>query len=1034
MIRWFTEHPTAANLMMIFIILLGLQALPSLQRESFPQVKSDKVSIVVGYPGAVAEDIEDALCRRIEDALENIADIDEMICEASENKASATAVMMEGSDMARFLDDVTSAMDAINDFPDSAEKPIIKQLGRSDGVVSVAISGPSDVAVLKAYAEDVKLRLLAQARISNIKIKGFSDHQIRVEINASQLRQFGLSLSDVANTMQNQSVNLPAGRLEGDFSDILLRFDDQRKTVEEVGDIVIISSPTGAFIHLKDIAKITDRFENAENKILFNGQRAAILEITKTKTQDILKAFSDVKQFVALENKNAAKGIQLTLTQDKASNVQERLSMIYGNAIQGIIMVFLVLWLFFSLRYSFWVTMGLPVSFLGALFVLPLLGLTINMISLVGLLIGVGLLMDDAIVIAENIAAKLEQGEKAINAAINGTKQVLPGVLSSFATTLMIFGSLAFISGDIGQVLKVMPIVLIVVIAVSLLEAFFILPRHLAHSLSHKETQAPPKFRVWFEQKFTILRENYFGPLIDLAVDYRYATLGIVIMLFLVALSFPMGGKIKFVGFPATDGDIVEARLLLPQGTPLALTEKRVESIYQAALKVSKKLSLEQADAQALVKNTTIIYAENPGAYETGPHVARIIIDLLSAEVRTVSIDQFKTAWRKEIGIQADVISLNFSQPVAGPGGKAIELRLQGDEIETLKQASFELQSWLKQYKGVIDVADDTRPGKNEIRIHLKKSAGVLGVNAAWVAQQIKASFQGISIDEFPVGAETFEIDLRLSDKDSQNIDHLKKLTITSPLGAQIPLPNIASFEEVRGWARINRVNRQRTVTIVGDVLSEQANAQEILGIAAADIFLTLNEKYPNISIKIEGASSNSAETGQSIVKNILMGLIGLYILLAVQFKSYVEPLTVMVLIPTSFIGVVFGHIALGLDLTMPSIIGMASLFGVVVNDSILLVEFMREQQRKGIALSSAAKHAARARFRPILLTSVTTIAGLTPLLLETSNQAQILIPMATSLAFGLTSATLIALFLVPALYCIINDNKQKNGDRLLLS
>ncbi len=1024
MIRWFTEHPTAANLMMIGILLLGLQALPSLQRESFPQVKSAKVSIVVGYPGAVAEDIEDSICRRIEDGLENISDLDEMICEASENRATATAVMFEGSDMSRFLDDVKSSMDAINDFPEAVDKPIIEELGRSDGVVSIAISGPSDASVLKAYAEDVKIRLLVNARISNVKIKGFSDHQIRVEINASQLRQFGLSLSDVASIMKNQSINLPSGRLESSSSDILLRFDDQRKTVEEVGNIVIVSSKTGSFIYLKDIAQITDRFQDAENKILFNGKRAAILEITKTKTQDILNAFDDVKSFVDQENIIAPTGIDLTLTQDKASNVKDRLNMIYGNAIQGIIMVFLVLWLFFSLRYSFWVTMGLPVSFLGALFVLPLMGVTINMISLVGLLIGVGLLMDDAIVIAENIAAKLEKGEKAFEAAINGTKQVLPGVLSSFATTLMIFGSLAFISGDIGQVLKVMPIVLIVVIAVSLLEAFFILPSHLAHSLSHKERQVPSAFRVWFERKFNNLREHYFGPIIDLAVNYRYATLGLVIMLFLVALAFPLGGKLKFVGFPATDGDIVEARLLLPQGTPLSLTEERVNTILQAVIKVSERFTPMQPNEESLVKNTTIIYAENPDAYETGPHVARIVVDLLSAEKRTVSIDEFRTAWRDEIGLQADVISLNFTQPTSGPGGRAIEVRLQGKDINELKQASFELQDWLKQYQGVIDVDDDTRPGKNEIRIHLKESAGVLGVNASLVANQIKAAFQGITIDEFPVGAETFEIDLRLSAKDSQNIDHLNKLTITSPTGAQIPLPNIVSFEEVRGWARINRVNRQRTVTVVGDVLSEQANAQEILSIAANDIFLTLNKKYPDVNIGVEGASNNSAETGGSIVKNILIGLVGLYLLLAVQFKSYLEPMTVMILIPTSFIGVVFGHVALGLDLTMPSIIGMASLFGVVVNDSILLVEFMREQHNKGINIVASAKLAGRARFRPILLTSVTTIAGLMPLILETSNQAQILIPMAVALAFGLTAATIIALFLVPALYCIIHDSR----------
>ncbi|MBL7002823.1 MAG: efflux RND transporter permease subunit, partial [Gammaproteobacteria bacterium] len=739
MIRWFAEHPTAANIMMLVILLLGIKSLPSLQRETFPQVKNDKVSIVIPYLGAVAEDIEDAICRRLENALESISEIEEMSCEAKENKAQATAEMTEGSDLFLFIDDVKSAVEAINDFPDSVEAAVIEEIGRTDKVISIAITGPKNASTLKAYAEEVKLRLLEQGNISTVQISGFSDHQIRVEINPERLRQYGLSLSDIANAMRDQSISVPAGRLESDSDEILVRFDDQRKTIHEVGQIVVISAKSGAFIRLQDIAEITDQFEDAENKIYFNGERAAILNVNKTKTQDILVALKAVKEFVVKENKVMPEGVKLSLTQDRASVVQDRLDMILGNALQGVLMVFLVLWLFFSFRYSFWVTMGLPVSFLGALFILPYMGMTINMISLVGLLIGVGLLMDDAIVIAENIAAKLEQGEEAIEAAINGTKQVLPGVLSSFATTLMIFGSLAFITGDIGQVLRVMPIVLIIVISVSLVEAFFILPNHLGHSLKKKAEKTPSAFRIAFEKGFDRFRDRFFGALIDKAIRFRYGALGFSIMLFLVALSFPIGGKIKFVGFPATEGDIVEARLLLPQGTPLSLTEERVKKIHQAALEVSKELSPLQPDAQALVANTTIIYAENPDAYESGSHVARVIVDLLGTEKRQTSIDEFRTAWHDKVGALADVISLTFTEPALGPGGRPIQVRIKGKDIEQLKLASYELQNWLRQYQGVINVTDDMRPGKREIRVHLKESAGVLGVNALMVANQIRA-------------------------------------------------------------------------------------------------------------------------------------------------------------------------------------------------------------------------------------------------------------------------------------------------------
>ena len=1022
MIKWFTLHPTAANLTMLAIIILGLVSLPNLQRETFPRISNDKVSIKLLYPGSSAEDVEDAICRRLEDALESLSDLDEMRCESSEGFGTATAVMIEGSDMARFLDDINAAVDAIDDFPQQTETPIIEELARTDAVVSIAITGAEDPVILKAYAEDVKLRLLASARIANITIAGFSDHQIRVEIPATRLRQFGLSLSDIATSMQNQSISTPAGRLENDQEDILLRFDDQRKNVEQVGNLVVISGRSGASIKLRDIATITDRFDRDETRILFNNQRAAILNVTKTQSQDILNALADVRAFVEQEKTRVPDGIDLQLTQDRASIVQDRLNMIVKNGVQGLVMVFLILWLFFSLRYSFWVSMGLPVSFLGALFILPLMGMTINMITLVGLLIGVGLLMDDAIVIAENIAARLEKGDKAMHAAIAGVSEVLPGILSSFATTLLVFGSLAFITGEIGQILRVMPIVLIIVISVSLIEAFLVLPNHLGHSLKHIEARESSRFRDTFERGFDHFRDAMFGPLLEKAIRNRYLTLGIVIMLVIFSLALPAGGILKFVGFPATDGDIVEARLLLPQGTPLSLTESKVEKIQQAVVTINKNLSAAQPDGQNLVKNITIIYGQNPDSYESGPHVARIIVDLLSAEIRNTSIDEFRTAWRNQVGDLSDVISLTFAEPTIGPGGRAIEVRLKGSDLQQLKAASQDVQNWFNGYAGVLDISDDLRPGKRELRIRLKETAGVLGVNAATVSSQVRVAFQGITIDEFPVGPETYEVDLRLSPEDRLNADDLQQLTITGPAGGQIPLPNIATIEEARGWARINRVDRKRTVTVFGDVQREIANAQELLTLAQSDVFMKIPEKYPDVSIDIQGQNESTAETGKSIVRNVLLGMIGVYILLALQFRGYMAPLTVMLIIPSALIGVMFGHFALGLDLTMPSIVGMASLFGVVVNDSILLVVFIRDARRKGVSVNLAAMQAGLSRFRPILLTSITTIAGLTPLLLETSLQAQILIPMAASLAFGLTSATLTALFLVPAIYCILDD------------
>jgi len=1022
MISWFTHHPTAANLLMGGIILLGLVALPDLQRETFPKIKNDKVQVSVVYQGATASEIEDAICRRLEDATESIVGLEETRCESSEGRGLATLVMLEGTEMARFLDDIKSNVDAIDDFPAATELPIVEELGRTDAVVSIAITGPENPVTLKAYAETLKTRLKKQADVAEITTQGFSDHQLRIEVPLQRLRQYGLSAADVAAAVQQQSIGAPSGLLEGEQEDILLRFDDQRKSIPALQELVVISGKTGASIKLGDIATITDRFERPESKILFDGKRAAILNITKTRAQDVLAVYDQVAAFVAAEQARAPSGIRLTLTQDRSSVVRDRLNMLLDNGMAGLLMVFLVLWLFFSFRYSFWVTMGLPVSFLGGLFVLPMLGITINMISMVGLLIGIGLLMDDAIVIAENIAARLGRGDKPMQAAITGVKQVLPGIASSFTTTILIFGSLAFISGEIGQILRVLPVVLLVVLSVSLVEAFLVLPNHLGHSLGHMQKRKGSRFRQAFERGFATLREKYFGPMLDFAVDYRYLTLGIVVMLMLLAIAMPAGGKLKFVGFPAIEGDIVEARILLPQGTPLARTESIVEQITQALQQTNQHFRPRQPGEQDLVQHLTVIFGENPDAHESGPHVARIVADLLSGEERDAPLEEFRQVWREKTGELADVIAITYTEPTIGPGGRSLDIRLIGNNLEHLQAAATETKSWLAGFAGVTDLNDDLRPGKREYQLHLKEGAGVLGLNAQEVANQVRVAFQGMKVDEFPAGAETYEVDFRLTADNRGDSGDLDGLSIIGPKGSLVPLGVVVDIEESRGWSRIYRVDGERAVTVQGDVQSTLANAQELLTLAGSQLFPQLEEKYPGLRVDIQGQSKESAKTGASIVRNVLLGMAGIYMLLALQFRGYLAPVTVMSVIPTALIGVVFGHMALGLDLTLPSIVGMASLFGVVVNDSILLVVFIRDARAHGIAVPVAAKQAGRARFRAILLTSVTTIAGLTPLLMETSLQAQILIPLAASLAFGLTSATLLAIFMVPAIYCVLDD------------
>jgi multidrug efflux pump subunit AcrB len=1021
MIEFFARHPTAGNLLLVFLCLLGLSALPGLQRETFPDFAAEEVQIQVVYPGASTEDVEEAICQRLEDAIDGINDVEEMRCLAREGVATAVVEMVEGGDLPRFMDDVKSEVEAIDSFPEQIEIPIVKELGRTDNVVAVAITGPMSNRDLRAYAEQIKERMQRLPEVSQVEIEGFSDQQLRIEVSAAALREHGLSLSDVANAVARQGIDLPSGSLEGRERDLLLRFTDLRRSPRELAGLIVVGAESGAEIRLEEIAEISDRFELDEEKILFNGRRAAVLQVIKTKQQDTLVVKDAVSRFLDQLRPRVPQGVEFTLTRDRSSIVRDRLSLLLKNGAQGLLLVFLVMWLFFQGRFAFWVAMGLPVSFLGALFFMNLLGLTINMITMVALLIAIGLLMDDAIVISENIATHLRKGKGPYRAAIDGTRQVAPGVISSFLTTIAVFGPLAFLSGHMGKVLQFIPMVLILVLAVSLIEAFLILPHHLAHSLKHHRDR-PGRLRSRVDRGLSRFRDHVLGRIVDFAIHRRYWFVGGVVALFLLSLGMLVGGKLKFQAFPDIEGDIIEARLLLPQGTPLWRTEAVVERITRGLAQVNAEFSPLQTDGRVLVKNVQVRFNVNQDANENGPHVATVTADLLTAEERVGKLDDIINRWRETVGEQPDVLALNFKEPVIGPGGLPLEIRLYGADLKQLKAASLELQGWLARYRGVFDLTDDLRPGKPELRLRLREGALALGVDATLVASQLRAAFYGVTASEIQVDNQAYEIDVRLARADRAGLSDLEAFRILTPAGDQIPLSAVASIQRDRGYSRIQRVDGVRTVTLSGDLDTRLNNAREIVNHTQRDFLPQLFERYHGVSAGVEGQSKDTARTGGSMLRSFAIGLVGIFVLLSFQFRSYAEPVVVMLVIPLALMGVIWGHLLMGLPLSMPSVIGFTSLSGIVVNDSILLVEFLKLRAREGLAIVEAAKLASRERFRAVLLTSVTTIAGLTPLLLEKSLQAQILVPLATSIIFGLLTTTLLVLLVVPALFSILSD------------
>lgn len=1034
MIEYFVKHPTAANVLMFCIVILGITALPALNKETFPEIKTNKVKVTVPYPGASPAEVEEGICNLLEDATDGISFLDEQRCEARDNQGTLTLDMLEAGNIQQFVDDVNSAVDGITEFPDNAEEPVIEELGRTEPVVSVAISSNLTQPELKALAEDYRNRLLSVPEIPIVTVIGFSTHELSVLIDAETLSQYNLSIQEFANLIRAQSVDMPAGILEGRDRSYQIRFENERRSVSELADLIILDNSQGGQLRLGDFARIVDDFTDQEKRTELNGRPAAIIQISKNTTDDTLTIFNAVKTFVDRENLRLPDTTRLIITQDTASIVQDRLDLLLSNGWQGLVLAMLALLLFYYWRYTFWVVLGLPVSFIGGLVVMSVAGISINMISMVALLMAIGILMDDAIVISESIENEFRNGKSPMRAAVDGIRRVARGVFSSFTTSAILFGSLLFLKGDMGQIMGVLPIVLLSVLTISLVEAFLILPNHLQHSLLHKRKQKRSQWREDFESGFEKLR-NRVGALGDLAIRYRYPVLGSAIALFIVSISLVLAGVVKFKSFPDLEGNILEARILMPQGTPFSRTESVVQQLLDSLNKVQQQLPDERHGD--LVKNIQVSYSTNADAGEEGMHLATIGLDLLDAELRITSLNELRRLWMKETPVIRDALSIQFKEPAFGPAGQPISIRLQGEDLDRLSQASWELQYWLNSYSGVSNLMDDLRPGNPQFKVSLYPGALASGVDALQVSDQLRAAYQGMKVDDIYQGREAYEVNVKLDNQEERALTDLERLMVFSREGEAIPLAAIASIEEKRGYSRITRINHRRTVTITGDIDSEFANTGEVISDTENKFLPQLQEKYPELIISLKGEVANAAETNASVLNGFMVGILGVYLLLCLQFRNYREPLVVLINIPLALIGVIWGHLLMGLDITLPSMIGFVSLAGIVVNDSILLVEYVKYRSREGMGLHQAAGQAVRDRFRAIFLTSITTVAGMFPLLLETSLQAQVLVPLVASVVFGIIASTFLTLLVLPASYSILEDlgfTEDVGGDRETLS
>jgi multidrug efflux pump subunit AcrB len=1029
MIRFFASHPTAANLLMVVILVAGLTSMNGLLRETFPDFTLGEVQVRAFYPGADPAEVEESVSALLQDAVEGVTGIDEVECESFEGLARMIVRIEEGFDFQRFLNDIKTRIEGITDFPDLVERVTVEEFQPTDPVVSVALSADAEsLGKLKVFAETVKDSLLRIPGIKIVRLSGVSRHQLKISLNQDRLKSLGMSAADVAMMVKAQNLDVPTGMVETKGQEILVRVSQREKTPLGLEKLVIKSDQMGTEIKLGDIARITDDFEFPEEKITFNDKPAIILGVEKNSQQDSLAIYHTVKKFVETQKTLLPGGVDIDLTQDVASIVEDRLNMLLTNGVQGFVLVFLTLLVFFGLRHSFWVAMGLPVSFIGGLFFMSHLGLTINMISMVGLLMAIGLLMDDAIVISENIAIHSEQGESDVDAAVHGTMEVMPGVLSSYLTTVCVFGALMFLEGDLGRMFRVMPKVLMLVLSVSLVEAFLILPHHLSHrkkknrQAGHGDSLTDSPDKPDFKTRFRNRIDDFLNRLIHGIIRHRYAFLGSLAALFLACIGLLAGGIIKFSALPDIDGDVIQARLLLPQGTPLERTEERIATIKNALMEVSADFQKQMTPGIKLVRNVAVHCNFNADAFESGPHVATITVDLAPAQNRSFKLDELLSKWRTKVGFPPDMVAMSFKEPVIGPAGRPIQVRLLGSDFEKLKKASTQVCSILGTIDGVIDIMDDLRPGKPEIRLTLKPGALSLGVTGALLANQLRASFHGVDAGTLYRDEEPYKVSVQYADTGS--MAELDDFEIITPAGKAIPLSALAEINRGRSWSRRNRINGLRVVTILAEVDRSRVNVVEALALLKKKALPVLHETDPEILMEYQGEVKKMGDTVPSIRMAILLGMAGVFFILCYQFGSWSEPIFIMGAIPLALIGVIFGHLIMKMDLCMPSMVGFISLAGVVVNNSILMVQFVVLNLAKNSvsSLAEAAAMAARQRFRPIVITSATTVAGMLPLLMEKSLQAQIIIPLAVSVIFGITASTILVLLFIPAVYGVMED------------
>ncbi|WP_321495375.1 efflux RND transporter permease subunit [uncultured Desulfobacter sp.] len=1010
-IAWMAGNTVAANLLMVVFLVGGLFMGGNIKQEVFPEFTLDMVTVSVSYPGASPEEVESGIILAVEEAVRDIEGIDEITSEASEGRASITIEALDGADVTRLWQEISSEVDRIDTFPDEAEDPVVAIASRQREVMRLALYGDAPETTMRDLADNIRDRFLSDPDITQVELEGIREREILVEISTNTLRRYGMTLSDVADAISTASVELGGGAIKSGGGDILLRIKSRKDYALQYAKLPVLTREDGSQLVLSDIAQVREGFEDSASWASFNGKRAITIAVYRVGKQTPTRVADATKKMLEIINDDLPDGIHISIVRDLSKIFAQRADLLLGNAYWGLALVFLCLALFLEIRLAFWVCLGIPISFLGSFIFLSAANFTINMVSMFAFIVTLGIVVDDAVVVGENIYYCRRQGMGFLDASIQGTKTITVPVFFSVITNMVTFMPIMYIPGIMGKIFKTMPLVVVAVFGVSLIESLFILPAHLSHP-------SRPLFfplnvlEAWqekFSEKFEAVIKTVYGRFLSVLLNWRYTVVALGTALLLITFGYVKSGKMGMVPFPRVESDYAFCEIYLPYGTP----ENRVREV-ETLLVTSAGKTVDENGKESLSTGIFSQVSEN--------HIeARIY--LTDPEVRPVSTSEVTRIWREKTGAVTGVETMTFEANRGGPGsGKSLTISLSHRDTKILNRAGEDLAEHLAEYTMVSDIDDGSAQGKRQFDITLTPAGHRMGLTPRTIADKIRNAYQGVEAVKNQRGRNEVTVRVRLAGEERNSETAFENYVLRTPNG-EIMLRDAIETVRGRAYTVISRTNGQREIQVTANV-NPQSMSENIIRDMKQEILPSLVSRYPGLSYGFKGKQEEVKESVGALVKGLALALFCVFALLAIPFKSYFQPLIIMLCIPFGMIGAVAGHIIMGYSLSVMSLFGIVAMSGVVVNDSLVLIDFSNRLVRGGMPVAAAIRAAGIQRFRPILLTTLTTCGGLAPIITETSRQAKFLIPMAISLGFGILFATLITLGLVPCLYLILEDIK----------